>query len=116
MRLIVAGSRGIAYSITKQVLDNHPWIPEATELVCGCARGVDNDAKAILHVDKHLPVKDFPADWDGLGKRAGYVRNEEMADYADALIAIWDGDSKGTKHMIDLAEKKGLKVSVVRIN
>lgn len=61
-----------------------------------------------LHHD--IPVKKFPADWGGLGKRAGYLRNEQMADYADALIAVWDGKSKGTKHMIDVATVKELKV------
>ena len=63
-----------------------------------------------LHHDS--PVKKFPADWGGLGKRAGYLRNEQMADYADALIAVWDGKSKGTKHMIDSAASKGLIVKV----
>ena len=44
---------------------------------------------------------------------AGYLRNKQMAEYADALIAFWDGESKGTKHMIDLAKKNGLKVRIV---
>jgi len=47
-----------------------------------------------------------------LGKAAGFIRNAEMAEYADALIAFWDGRSKGTKHMIDLAKKHGLKVKI----
>ncbi len=65
-------------------------------------------------------VSKFPADWDRLGKRAGYVRNAEMAKFAAAdknygvLAAFWDGKSRGTKHMIDLAEKYGLEIHIVR--
>lgn len=61
----------------------------------------------------------FPANWAAFGKRAGYIRNEQMAKYAvedgscGMLIAFWDGKSRGTKHMIDLANKHGLKVHVV---
>jgi hypothetical protein len=62
--------------------------------------------------EKGYRVKRFIPDWDGLGKKAGYLRNEQMAKYADALIAFWDGNSKGTKHMIDLGNKYGLKVKI----
>ena len=55
----------------------------------------------------------FPADWDKYGKAAGYKRNEEMARNADALIAFWDGKSRGTKHMIDLAKKYDLQARIV---
>ena len=55
----------------------------------------------------------FPADWDKYGKAAGYKRNGEMARNADALIAFWDGKSRGTKHMIDLAKKYDLQARVV---
>ena len=56
----------------------------------------------------------FPADWDKYGKRAGYLRNVQMAEYADALLAFWDGESRGTKNMIDEALSRGLKVGVKR--
>lgn len=82
-----------------------------TEVVSGGAYGVDM-LGAKFAKDCGLPVKFFYPDWDGLGKRAGFVRNQEMADYADALIAVWDGQSRGTKDMIDRALKKGLKVFV----
>lgn len=55
----------------------------------------------------------MPADWDGKGKAAGYIRNAEMADYADALIAFWDDESRGTGNMIALAQDKGLKVRII---
>jgi alkanesulfonate monooxygenase SsuD/methylene tetrahydromethanopterin reductase-like flavin-dependent oxidoreductase (luciferase family) len=59
-----------------------------------------------------VKVARFPADWDTYGKRAGYLRNEQMAEYADALFAIWDGESKGTKHMIDIMLSKKKPVYV----
>jgi hypothetical protein len=62
----------------------------------------------------NIPCFRFPADWDRYGKAAGYIRNETMAANAEALIALWDGRSPGTKHMIDIARKKGLKVYVHR--
>ena len=53
----------------------------------------------------------FPADWNK-GKSAGYIRNEKMANYADALIAFWNGMSRGTEHMINLAKQYKLKIRI----
>lgn len=67
-----------------------------------------------------MEVVKFPADWDRYGKRGGYIRNEEMAKYSvkdnnyGMLIAFWDGESRGTKHMINLANKHGVEVHVVK--
>lgn len=55
----------------------------------------------------------MPADWNKYGKSAGYKRNEQMAIYADACLAFWDGKSKGTKHMIGLAKRHNLRLKVV---
>ena len=57
-------------------------------------------------------MKRFPAEWDKYGRKAGPLRNEAMARYADALLAYWNGESKGTKSMIELAKASGLKVGV----
>lgn len=62
--------------------------------------------------ERNHPIKQFPADWRRYGKSAGLKRNIEMAAYADALIAFWDGQSKGTKNMIELATQAGLKVEI----
>jgi len=59
-----------------------------------------------------IAVKEFHPNWTKYGPGAGPMRNGEMAEYADALIAIWDGESKGTKNMIKQAKAKGLKVFV----
>ena len=56
----------------------------------------------------------YPADWERHGRAAGPIRNEEMAEVSDALIAFWDGKSRGTKSMIEIARRKGLQVAVVR--
>ena len=81
-------------------------------IVCGEARGADSLGKRLAY-EKGWKVLSFPADWDKHGKAAGYKRNDEMARNADALIAFWDGKSRGTKHMIDLAKKYGLQTRIV---
>lgn len=60
---------------------------------------MDKDGEYYAKCNK-IPVKQFPADWDQFGKAAGHIRNKQMAEYADALVAVWDGKSPGTKNMI----------------
>lgn len=113
MKVIIAGSRGIvntANVFNKLSLSSI----DITEVVCGEAQGVDRLGKQWAK-GQGIPVKSFPAEWDKYGKSAGYRRNVDMADYADALIAIWDGESKGTQHMIDIAQGKGLQVELYRL-
>lgn len=62
--------------------------------------------------ERNYSIDYFPAEWDRYGKRAGYIRNEEMAKHADALVAFWDGKSRGTKHMIDTARKYNLSIRI----
>lgn len=113
MKTIIAGSRGITdYMLLLQAVLDAPW--HITEVVSGRARGVDTLGE-LWAERNHVPVTLFPADWDRFGKRAGYVRNIEMARYADALLALWDGHSRGTRHMIDIAEAHDLKVKVVTL-
>lgn len=114
MKVIIAGSReGFEIYNLYEAVGQSGF--EITEVVSGTARGVDRLGE-IFAEKEGIPVKKFPADWDNLGKRAGYVRNAQMAEYGDALIALWDGESKGTKHMIDLAYKAGIKVFIYRKN
>jgi len=110
MKTIIAGSRDIT-SMTelREAIRTAPF--PVTSVVCGMARGADMLGHRYAQEEK-LPVYPFPADWNTYGKRAGYLRNAEMAENAEALIALWDGKSKGTKHMIDIATAKGLKVHV----
>jgi hypothetical protein len=87
------------------------------EIISGGARGADQLGEKFAK-QYGLSLKIMKADWDTFGKSAGYRRNEQMALYArednGVLIAYWDGVSKGTKHMIDLAKKHGLKVFVIK--
>lgn len=67
-----------------------------TEVVSGVAHGVDKLGERWAQAHK-IPVKQFPAQWNKYGNAAGPIRNREMAEYADALIAVWDGQSRGHK-------------------
>ena len=77
-----------------------------SELVCGGAEGVDNEG---AHWASHykVPITYFRANWDLHGKAAGPIRNGEMARYADVLLLIWDGKSKGSTSMKQQMEKLG---------
>lgn len=109
MKTIIAGTRHFNdYELLSKVCREEA----ITEVVSGTARGADQLGERYAD-ESGLPIKRFPADWNKYGKGAGYKRNAEMAMYAEALIAFWDGESKGAKHMIDLAKKNNLKIRVV---
>lgn len=110
MKVIIAGSRHLTFpTLVDEAIKCSLF--DITEVVSGGARGVD--ALGELWAARNgIPVRLFPADWDKHGKAAGPIRNREMAAYADALIAIWDGKSLGTKNMIDEARKRGLRIHV----
>jgi hypothetical protein len=114
-KIIVAGSRSFSdYSLMVRTLDrllinkDHHEI----QIVSGTAPGTDRLGERYAS-ETRLALKKFPADWDGLGKRAGFVRNEAMASYADALVLFWDGQSRGSAHMLQVAQSQGLAVRVV---
>jgi len=113
MKVIIAGSRTIwsPCPIRNAIRESGFAIHE---VVSGTARGIDQLGEMWAE-NNCCPVRRFPADWDGLGKRAGYVRNAQMAEYADALIAVWDGKSRGTAHMIETMRKAGKNVFVHRV-
>ena len=81
------------------------------EIVSGGARGADALGEKYAK-ERNYRLKLFPAAWSKFGRRAGVIRNAEMAKYATILIAFWNGKSRGTRSMINLAEKEGLKVYV----
>ena len=116
MKVIIAGGREYAdYDNLKEYCNKmFTHIMEPIEIVSGKARGADTLGELYAE-EMGYPVAEFPADWDKFGKSAGYKRNAQMAEYADALIAFWDGKSKGTKSMIDLAKKKGLQIRICSI-
>lgn len=113
MKTIIAGSRTItSYQEVQLAIEASHF--KITEVVSGCAQGPDTIGQ-MWASNAGIPIKKFPADWDKFGNAAGIIRNTEMAKYAGpdgALIAIWDGQSSGTRSMIALARKYGLKVFV----
>jgi len=118
MKVIVAGSRTFNdYELLKETLDTFKMylakkcVDEPIEIVSGTARGADKMGEQWAK-ENGCVIHEFKPDWDGLGKYAGYKRNEDMAKFADAAIIFWDGVSKGSKHMIDLAKYYKLKIRI----
>lgn len=112
MKTIIAGSRqGFTEARVRLHLDRFTH-HRITEVVCGGARGVDTFGERWA-LGRNLHVKYFFPDWSAYGFAAGFRRNREMADYADALIAFHANDSSGTGNMIREALKRGLAVTVV---
>ena len=113
MKTIIAGSRNITeYATLIKALKKVDW--EITTVLSGTARGVDKLGE-IFAKENNIPLEKYPAEWDKYGKSAGYKRNLVMAENAEALLALWDGQSKGTKHMIDIAKKHSLKIHIYQI-
>lgn len=122
IRIIVAGSRDFDdYNLLKLTLKEYIKGLDIADLsqvviISGAARGADTLGEYFAY-DYQIAVRKFPAKWDEIGKRAGWVRNAEMAKYAaekhGVLFAFWDGKSRGTKNMIDLANRYSLEVHVV---
>lgn len=115
MKLIIAGGRDFHAGIDEELLKEHYQIGlteldrvnekyDITEVVCGKAKGADTFGE-LWAIDNDIRVTYFPADWVRYKKRAGPIRNEQMGDYADMLVAFWDGKSTGTKHMINYMRK-----------
>ena len=110
-KIIVAGSRTFNnYQKIKEVLDERK--NEIDEIVCGEAKGADTLGKNWA-IKNNIKVKSFPADWHQYGSAAGFIRNHKMGDYADELIAFWDGKSEGTKDMIEYTEKLEKPVEII---
>lgn len=117
-RVVIAGCRDYTdYQEAKEYIDfclsnirkeNHIII------VSGGASGAD--AMGERYADENgFAVERYPADWDQYGKSAGPIRNREMAQAADYVICFWDGESRGTRSMIDFAEQYGKPVKIKRI-
>jgi len=110
-RTIIAGSRDfndikLAYDILKDFKD------QIKVVICGEAKGADMIGRQWAE-ENNIPIRSYPADWKKYGAAAGYVRNKQMGDTADMLIAFWDGISPGTKHMIEYMNELGKEVHII---
>lgn len=123
MRVIIAGSRTICDPQTTfmaiQDALNLGW--KITEVVSGMAGGPDRHGKRWAE-EHGIPCTEMPADWLKWGqKKAGPIRNVDMAVYAKlgedpgGLIAVWDGESSGTAHMVKTAKKFKMKIHLVTL-
>ena len=107
MKLIIAGSRdlNIANSFIRAILRHYNIYYDLKEIVSGGASGIDSCGEAFVKDENecltvpNTTLKQFLANWETHGKAAGPIRNKEMAEYADALLLIWDGKSRGSASM-----------------
>lgn len=103
MKVLIIGSRNITdYPLLEKVIKESGFI--ISLIVSGGARGVDKLAERYAK-ENRIPIKIYTADWN-LGKSAGFIRNSVLYKESDALIALWNGESAGTKHMINLMKNK----------
>jgi len=118
-RVIIAGGRDfddyglLCESCGRLLAQKHQT--HSIVIVSGAAKGADTLGERYAH-ERGYAVEKYPADWEHDGKAAGPIRNAQMAKVADALIAFWDGNSRGTQNMIDLARLKPLPFRIVRFD
>lgn len=111
MKLAVVGSRSFSdFQILSGFLDK--IAPRVSAIVTGDAKGADRLAARWAR-ERGIPTIVFRADWARHGRAAGPIRNQEIVDAADAMVAFWDGTSRGTKDAIQRARKKGIPVEIV---
>jgi len=113
-KVIIAGSRTIkAPELVKECIKNSGFI--LTSIVCGGAEGVDKIAENWAK-ENSIPCQVFLPDYSEYDRAAPIIRNIEMLKEGEALIAIWDGFSHGTKHMITRATKMGMPMKVWEVS
>lgn len=119
MRFIICGSRDFHdFEMAKKVLDDFLCRTTFSPLTCvlsGTAQGADSLGE-LWAKQNNIPVERYPANWNKYGKIAGFLRNSEMVKKADAIIAFWDGTSRGTKDTIEKALAAGLHVFVIHFD
>lgn len=112
--VIVAGGRTFNnYKLLKAKLDNLLSQKTNVTIVSGTAKGADTLGE-LYAKENNLGLVQMPANWEVHGKSAGYIRNTEMAKIAHAAVIFWDGQSKGSKHMIAIATSTGIPTKIIR--
>ena len=111
MKLAIIGSRNFTnYKLLQEILEQYK--PKITLVVSGAAKGADSLGEKWA-LENNIQTLIFPADWNQYGKRAGFIRNEDIIKNCDCCIAFWDGKSKGTKHSLSLCEKLNKPYKIV---
>ncbi len=125
MKLCISGSRSFLnddnkINLVHGIVETFVNYLQPTIVHLGGANGVDKIAEVALRemnqsLEEPIQLRIHYPSWDRHGNSAGMIRNQEMINDSDALLAIWDGTSKGTKGAIDMAEKKGIRIYKVII-
>ena len=115
LKVIIAGGRDFtnrnqAATEIYNLVEAHN-LPDTFTVISGGARGADKVGEYLAEL-WDLPLEIYPANWDKHSKSAGYIRNKQMGDIADVLVAFWDGKSKGTMHMINTMKQQHKPVFV----
>lgn len=109
MKVAVIGSRNL------KIENLGEYLPDSvTEIVSGGAKGIDSCARKYAK-DKMIKLTEFLPQYDKYGRGAPIVRNDLIIDYADMVLAFWDGSSGGTKYVIDACKKKGKLIKIFNI-
>lgn len=109
MKVAVIGSRTFdKYESVYNVLSKL----KITEIISGGAKGADSLAERYAK-EAEIPTKIFLPDWETYGKKAGFLRNTQIIEECEMVVAFWDSESKGTKDSLDKAEKLGKKVMII---
>lgn len=109
MKLAIVGSRDCK---STDISSNLPFVP--TAIVSGGARGADSLAKDLAYKNG-FPLLEFLPDYKKYGRKAPIMRNIQIVENSDFVLAFWDGKSRGTKFTIDYARKKGVPYKIVPI-
>jgi len=114
MKTVIAGSRILSdYGLVEKAVKESGF--DVTEVISGGASGIDRLGEAYAR-NHGIPYKIFKAPWERFGRKAGILRNEEMAKSADAVIVIWDGKSRGSSSMIQIAKNRLLPLFVLEVD
>lgn len=108
VNVIVAGGRDFTDKVLGfRVLDEALGNQSNVTIISGGARGADTIGEQYAH-ERNIPLIKMNAEWDKYGRSAGYIRNKDMAEKANGLVAFWDGKSNGTRHMINTMHNKAM--------
>ncbi len=113
MKLAIIGSRTFNnYGLLQETLEQYK--SKITLVVSGAAKGADSLSERWA-IKNNIKTLIFPADWEKYGKRAGFIRNEDIIKNCDCVITFWDNVSKGTAHSLSLCEKYNIPYKIIKI-